>query len=90
VLTENDYNNIVQLISIMDFVNTLSDEEITKMSNDISWDDIKQTLTVEERKLLEDVEPNDKVVTTINTHNGIKIKSITKFEEPTDGDKNNN
>ena len=79
VLTESDYNNTLQLVSMMDLIHTLSEKELKKLSSIIGADE--NSLSPEQRVFMENCNPKDRVVTTIDIHNGIKIIDIKKDEK---------
>lgn len=76
VLTQEDFDNVQLIVNAMAFINTLSPEELEEFG-EMS----KQLLSEEDLKKFEGFNPEDEVITTLNTHGKISIDKVRKSDE---------
>jgi len=84
VLTENDYNNVLKLNKIVDYINSLSEEQLKKLSGNG-----QTSLNLNGDKILEKLhdlssekyDPNQIFSLTINTHGELKVSDVKRIEK---------
>ncbi len=72
ILTETDYANAKHLHDMLDFVNSLSEDQINELSKNVN---------IQDNPMLKDFKDEDVVKMTISTHEKITIEKIEKLEE---------
>ena len=80
VLTEDDYNNHLLLLKMIEFVNTLSPEELAEFN-----EATKGLVSDEDMKKFDGFNPEDEVIMTVNTSHG--KPSITNIKKVDDDNK---
>ena len=80
VLTEDDYNNHLLLLKMIEFVNTLSPEELAEFN-----DATNGLVSDEDMKKFDGFNPEDEVIMTVNTSHG--KPSITNIKTVDDDNK---
>ena len=76
ILTEEDYFNAMKFISIVEFVNSLSDKELEDMKNSPEFKDMDMS-----EFGVRDVGDEDEVIVHVDLHKGIKINKIEKVKK---------
>ncbi len=83
VLTEADFNLAKTMRATVDFVNTLSEEELNNIGVQLGVDkmSLKDNPLFKDVKGIEDINPDEHVLIHVHGHNGIKITDIKNVEE---------
>lgn len=86
VLTEEDYKNAELVRLSINYINSMSKEDLDKLSENLSEEEIMNVLKnsqlfKDSNKNFNDIKIGDTVNLTIETHKEIKVTNITKIEK---------
>ena len=81
LLTEEDYQNVLLLNAAVSLANGMSEEEINHLTRNLDFEKLKTMDIFSMSSGLENLDPKEKVVAILNTHNGIKITEIKRADE---------
>lgn len=81
LLTEEDYKNSLILKKSVEFINTLSEEELNLLSKTIPLEEVLKMDLFKDTSGLEKLNLEKEVIMTIQSHKGIKVTKIENSEE---------
>lgn len=79
VLTREDFMNVKLMMAAADLLNTFSEEELLEINKDKTIDDFRNSSLLKDAKGIEDINIEDKVSITFDTHKEIKAVEIKKI-----------
>lgn len=87
LLTEEDFNNAMQLMATVNFLNSLSEEDIEELNKLSDKEHLKNILSEEDYQKVINSNPNDRFHMEVSTHKEIKIKTLKKLDEHAEDNK---
>lgn len=82
VLTENDYNNVLNLLTAIDFMNSLSPQEIEELASQIDVEKLKETEMFKDAVGLENLSMSAGLTEiSFETHGKLKVAHLKKVDE---------